>query len=397
MAAAAAAGAAAAASAAAPTPPARISFGPPAKIAHHVFWPVAFVGFGDGRHAIGRGDAAWYGTSDSGRSWTELPSFKGVKASEQVISANGGQQLHDFGTVTSVHDRNGSFTNFSSTMATYFSSSPFAASMHRTAVEFRGLPQPATCGDARFAFGCPFRLAGGSVRLNDGTLVISAIVYWGPPRGNPNPKLASEATSVVAFRATDGIGLLWEYAGIIIDAHAASSSEEGPNESALAMLADGSILAVVRLDAGDGPATHPFLPYARSVSVDGGRTWSAAVALVDELGHNIGCARPRLLTMPSGAVLLSGGRLHRGNWDTYVWLNAAGDGKAWSAHSVSYWHNVMQTNASLRFPPSVNASASRISTSYTSLVATGAASGFVVYSRTEPSPSVGFAMPFTLT
>ena len=53
-------------------------------------------------------------------------------------------------------------------------------------------------------------------------------LYWGR-RGNPNPKLASEATSVVAFRATDGTGSP-EYAGIIIDAHAASSSEEGPNE-----------------------------------------------------------------------------------------------------------------------------------------------------------------------
>ena len=100
------------------------------------------------------------------------------------------------------------------------------------------------------------------------------------------------------------------------------------------------------------------------------------------------------LTMPSGAVLLSGGRLHRGNWDTYVWLNAAGDGKAWSAQRVVLAHRCRRMRACAS--RSVNAS-KRISTSYTSLVATGAASGFVVYSRTEPSPSVGFAMPFTLT
>ena len=38
------------------------------------------------------------------------------------------------------------------------------------------------------------------------------------------------------------------------------------------LLADGSILCVLRLDAGEGPATHPGRPYAKSVSAAG---WSS--------------------------------------------------------------------------------------------------------------------------
>ncbi len=46
-------------------------------------------------------------------------------------------------------------------------------------------------------------------------------------------------------------------------------------------------------------------------------------------------------------------------------------------------------------PSQLNASSLRESTSYTSLVATGERSGFVVYSRHKPpGPDVAFAMPF---
>ena len=61
-----------------------------------------------------------------------------------------------------------------------------------------------------------------------------------------------------------------------------------------------------------------------------------------------------------------------------------------------YVHNMLEKNATLKFGPSVNNSGARISTSYTSLVATGAHSGYVVYSRLLPSPSVAFALRFAL-
>ena len=57
----------------------------------------------------------------------------------------------------------------------------FAASSRPTPVIFQGLPQPATCADPKRPglFGCPFRTGGGGlVRLADGTLVMSVIVFW---------------------------------------------------------------------------------------------------------------------------------------------------------------------------------------------------------------------------
>ena len=54
------------------------------------------------------------------------------------------------------------------------------------------------------------------------------------------------------------------------------------------------------LDAGDGTKSHPYRPYVRSVSGDGGRTWSRAVSL----GESVGCARPRLLAL-GGSLLLA--------------------------------------------------------------------------------------------
>ena len=120
------------------------------------FGRLHFVGFGDGRHAIGRGDAAWYGLPIAADPGTELPSF-GVKASEQVISANGGQQLHDFGTVT-LFTIAPSFTNFSSTMATI--SAPAACGEH---AQDPSSSWSAAAGDMRrraICFGCPFRPQG---------------------------------------------------------------------------------------------------------------------------------------------------------------------------------------------------------------------------------------------
>ena len=69
-------------------------------------------------------------------------------------------------------------------------------------------------------------------------------------------------------------------------------SEEGPNENDMVLLADGkTIMCVIRLDAGDGPLTHPYRPYVTLTSSDGGTTWGKMKALP----AGVGCARPRLL------------------------------------------------------------------------------------------------------
>ena len=116
----------------------------------------------------------------------------------------------------------------------------------------------------------------------------------------------------------------------------------------------------------------------------------------DTAGGLIGCARPRLLGFAGGGMVLSGGRLDPQNHDNYVWINGAGDAGDWEAHSVSFVHNALETNATLRFAADLNHTTARESTSYTSLVATGSRSGYVVYSRLLPSPSISFALRFKL-
>jgi hypothetical protein len=78
-----------------------------------------------------------------------------------------------------------------------------------------------------------------------------------------------------------------------------------PNEHDLALLPNGDVLAVVRMDGGDGLATHPYRNYYRTVSSDQGKTWST----LEEI-PNVGCARPRLAMLGGGKgpLLLSGGR-----------------------------------------------------------------------------------------
>ena len=43
-----------------------------------------------------------------------------------------------------------------------------------------------------------------------------------------------------------------------------------PNEHDLVLTSNGTLVMIVRLDAGDGPITHPFLNYYRTISVDQG-------------------------------------------------------------------------------------------------------------------------------
>ena len=64
------------------------------------------------------------------------------------------------------------------------------------------------------------------VRLPNGDLVMSIILYWAGAHASPNPAVAGVAQSVVAFKATDGAGLIWDYCGTILDAASWPSSEE---------------------------------------------------------------------------------------------------------------------------------------------------------------------------
>ena len=359
---------------------ASMHFEPPVVIGHHYFWANGMMGFGDGETAIGQAEGStFYTTTDSGRSWSpvSLKTPKGGSAAPQteatVLSADG-KTLHDVSNVAPA-----SSTSFNASTSCYFThaNGTFTTVVKDTPITFRGLPKAAKI----------FRTDGrGYVKLADGSLVMSIILDWG----------------IVAYRSSDG-GFSWDYIGTILDAAAAPDSEEGPNENDLALLSDGSIICIIRLDAGDGRKVlppdmkaHHMLPYVKTVSRDGGKTWSKPTSLVDTRGLMMGCARPRLLGLSGGGVVLSGGRLNHTNHENYLWVNTLGDGQAWEAISISYIHNALEPNSSFHFGPSVNNSGARISTSYTSLVETGPRSGYVVYSRLLPSPSVAFALRFTL-
>lgn len=151
---------------------------------------------------------------------------------------------------------------------------------------------------------------------------------------------------------------------------------QGPNEMDLAWLPDGkTILAMIRLDGGDGPKTHPYVNYHRSVSTDRGKSWSALTAV------DAGCARPRLLQLGT-TMLLSGGRRRNENTsDVILWAATDGTGEVWAAHSLSAAHNAGQTDPALRYDAKVNSSSysPRETNSYTSLVALSAKTALVVY------------------
>lgn len=358
-----------------------------------------YQGFGDG-YALGTDLQGWVATEDGGESWFRWasPSTKLVGGvSDSILT--GDHRRHNLGDVAEVQNKDETYCSFNSTTSTAFAvvNGSFDAETVQKLVVFKGIPKPCfSCGNGKHLFGCPFRTGGrGYVRLLDDTLVMSVIVYWGEGGpNNPTPHLRETSTSVVAFRSVDE-GFTWEYSGSILNAAQVPMSEEGPNENDLTLLKDGeTIMCVVRLDAGDGQVSHPYLPYHRIISTDGGFTWGTATSL----GESVGCARPRLMRTAGGQIVLSGGRLGPHNRDTLVWLNHEGDGKVWDPHSVTYWHNRLVRNSSLLFTPAVNDSTARQTMSYTSLVRTGNQTGYVLYARRLPdTPDVAFAMRFEVS
>ena len=109
--------------------------------------------------------------------------------------------------------------------------------------------------------------------------------------------------SILSFRSEDG--LQWQYTSTIVKGDNKLQTL-GPTEPDLAVLADGkSVMCVIRMD-GDGHCGRgmSYRYYSQSYSTDGGRRWSEPSPI-----KGTGCARPRLLRLTSGPLLLSGGRL----------------------------------------------------------------------------------------
>jgi hypothetical protein len=165
---------------------------------------------------------------------------------------------------------------------------------------FSGLPTGVIafpcCGSSAEKYG--FRTGGSaSVRINASYYLQTALVRFANGRKEYNH--THIPTSVVVYRSYDRVK--WEYLSTLANADDYPQSTEGPNEMDMVVLADGSLLSILRMDAGDGKY-HGYLPYYQTRSANTGLRWTKLTPV-----RGAGSARPRLLVL-EGAVLLSGGR-----------------------------------------------------------------------------------------
>lgn len=174
---------------------------------------------------------------------------------------------------------------------------------------------------------------------------------------------------------------LWRWRSLVAAGNATGGSEEGANENSVVVLDDGSLLVVFRRDGGDGWPSHSHKSFMESRSTDGGFHWSTPKSLP----AHVLSARPQLLKIPNGPLILTGGRPLLS-----LWVSSSGSGVEWSQPiNLADEHNKRQTDPSLRFCAAfANGSATWLeSTAYNSLVrvadepATGHARFLVCYDR----------------
>lgn len=159
---------------------------------------------------------------------------------------------------------------------------------------------------------------------------------------------------------------------------------------------NGSLLAVLRMKY-DTAFTY-------SLSLDGtGRHWTPLRTL-----EGIGCCRPRLLQLASGALILTGGRCTPiGPAENHLWIDHAGDLAHWQRISLSAQHNLLAPPAMPRYSAAVNCTSrngtrlARCSANetlgYTSLLATGNQTGVVVYNlNSQECGACAYSMRFTV-
>ena len=281
-------------------------------------------------------------------------------------------------------------------------------------VEFRGCPFPVTPQRSILMSG--FGDDGGSctltkpLRLADGSLLMSSALtpaneHCTGPRG--------ACMSILMWRSTDG--KLWDFVSVAVNHTQFHDPTIGPNEHDVSLLSDGKTLMLVMRPNTDGKGNgcpeaggkHPSHFYVQVYSRDSGRTWTQPRMI-----PGAGAVRPRLLLLESGVLIMSGGRMCRGQAEAaplcrptaqlsgggaFVWINADGladaagtrNGSEWVAHCVTAAHNDgWAGDASLLFG---NATAMQ---AYTSLVPLGPSSAGIAYSHGwgEPASDVVFMM-----
>jgi hypothetical protein len=230
-------------------------------------------------------------------------------------------------------------------------------------VTFSGIPQP---GFNFTASGTPGQY--GITRAGNGQYVMQANVLWNNVPVYHSYGRSWGPMSVVSFTSADGYA--WDYGGVVANGTRDVQGNPfgpagvehpvmiGPTESDIALLADGkTLLSVVRMDGDSGcfgaevPPAHRnanytvYRNYAASFSTNDGRSWTRPRPI-----EGTGCARPRLMRLSGGPLLLSGGRLCVENMTgIFLWVNEDGMGgfdepasngtKTFVRHSITAQHN----------------------------------------------------------
>lgn len=264
-----------------------------------------------------------------------------------------GDDLVDFGRLSPDDMQNRSWTAPNRSRYSLSRGGRVTVATEATVVRFTGLPRSAQLPPQTPAM---IRLMGASwLDIGGGKQLQTAMIKF-----NSTGQSCPTANSIVVFVSADG-GKTYGYSGMVADAADLPFSQEGPNEHDCALLpstkSDGGKLigCAIRLDGGDGPISHPYLPFYWTQSSDSGRSWSKPVAM-----NGTGCARPRLLLL-GDTLLLSGGRMrNEGKQGVQLWSADVGVGSAffhrhrgggggggeplldspqWTRHDVSYLHN----------------------------------------------------------
>ena len=301
----------------------RPSFGAPSLVCEGCSWADDFTAVprtGSSRPPVLLGSArggAWFSTS-SGRSWSNYtPGVPPMHLASTAAAPSA--TLHDFGASAAFAAPATAYSRFSSKTCYAIAADEggnVTIAEQPTPVSFE-LNFSVACNNQSHYGGwptaCPFwgGGSGGNVLLRDGRTLQTVTVPWlGGSEG-----AAKEDAGLYAFVSMDT--LRWKQHSRIATMAQFPWSGEGPNENDIARLSNGSLLVVFRIEGGDGglwvkPGPCPKWPnspgcayrnYQRVVSTNEGSDWGAPVEIA-----NAGCARPRLLALHGGALLLSGGR-----------------------------------------------------------------------------------------
>lgn len=218
-------------------------------------------------------------------------------------------------------------------------------------VTLTGLPRPdssfnASLGLSGFGFNGPV------LRSTDGGYLATLYGYFANP--------AKRRYSLILAESPDGRA--WTYRTTIArdDCPLADGGGEGPCEVAVCRLKDQRLMCVFRISSG--------LPLGQCFSSDEGRTWTEPVSM-----KSVHSVQPSVQVLKNGAVALASGRP-----GLYLWINRAGDGKAWDQVDIQQHHNALISDEPIE---PLNAGTTNRSTCYSKIVTVGDSELLYVYDR----------------